>query len=193
MRLRRGQWGAQTRPSMRAKVHPPRDGSKPEHTTMMFSLEVCLRNVVKLRDMQFRAQGGVCFYCHQPVWCHDLHDFAQRQGISRRAAALLQATAEHLTPRSEGGLDTLQNIVAACRFCNATRHRAKRPLSPETYGKRVRARLAMGKWHGLVTAPTKAEHSPLLKTPDQCPAADRRSASGPAPGGYRIRSRPSGR
>ncbi len=44
----------------------------------------------------------------------------------------------------------MHNIVAACWFCNISRHRAKQPLSPYLYGKKVRARLAKGKWHGFV-------------------------------------------
>jgi 5-methylcytosine-specific restriction endonuclease McrA len=108
-----------------------------------------LNKISKIRDMQIRRQNEICYYCSQPIWRRDVSDFAASHGMTRKSAALLQATAEHLVPRSEGGPDTLHNIVAACWFCNVTRHRAKRPLSPEEYGKKVRVRLAKGKWHGF--------------------------------------------
>ena len=56
-------------------------------------------------------------------------------------------TAEHLTPQSEGGSDTADNIRAACWFCNRTRHRMKVVLTPSDYQEYVRKRLAKGKWH----------------------------------------------
>lgn len=108
----------------------------------------------KIKAISFRQQGGTCHYCHQPIWLRDVSDFASRHGFTTRSAALLQATAEHLLARSEGGRDTSQNIVAACLFCNLRRHRAKRPLSPEAFGKKVRSQLAKGKWHGLVARNT---------------------------------------
>ena len=135
---------------MRAKAHPPRDGSKPAHTTMT----IChwryeLKKLSTIRNIQICRQNETCYYCCQPIWHRDLSDFASRHGITRKKAELLRATAEHLVARSEGGHDALHNIVAACWFCNTRRHRAKRPLSPDAYSTKVRARLAKGRWHGF--------------------------------------------
>jgi len=44
-------------------------------------------------------------------------------------------TAEHLVARMDGGKDTRQNIVAACRRCNEMRHALFHGAAPdpETY------------------------------------------------------------
>lgn len=60
---------------------------------------------------------------------------------------MLQCTAEHLIPRSEGGSDMPSNIVAACLHCNGTRHKRKIPPSPGRYLSLVRSRIAEGRWH----------------------------------------------
>ena len=106
-----------------------------------------MKKIPKIRNIRFREQNGLCHYCGQPMWHSEMPAFCSRYGVSTRMAKYFQATAEHLVPRSEGGSDTLQNIVAACSFCNSHRHHAKRPLSPEAYGKRVKAQLAKGRWH----------------------------------------------
>lgn len=41
---------------------------------------------------------------------------------------------DHVLPRSRGGLDTLDNLVCACRSCN----RSKSDKTPEEWG-----------WHGI--------------------------------------------
>ncbi|WP_442789603.1 HNH endonuclease [Novosphingobium sp. SL115] len=136
---------------MRAEAHPPRDGSTPAHTTMTNCHWRCeLNKISKIRNIRRRQQNDVCYYCRQPIWHREISDFASRHGITTKKATLLKATAEHLVPRSECGSDALHNIVAACWFCNSTRHRAKQPLSPDAYGMKVRARLAKGRWHGFV-------------------------------------------
>ncbi|NCP12504.1 MAG: HNH endonuclease [Sphingomonadales bacterium] len=109
-----------------------------------------MNRISRIRNSRIRQQSGNCYYCCQPIWHCELSDFSSRHGITRKKATLLKATAEHLVPRSEGGLDAFHNIVAACWFCNVSRHRAKQPLSPDAYGKKVRARLAKGRWHGFV-------------------------------------------
>lgn len=54
-------------------------------------------------------QGGTCFYCG-------------RQLVMTRPGAIKQprnaATADHLRPLCLGGMDTRENIVAACATCN---------------------------------------------------------------------------
>lgn len=105
-----------------------------------------------IRSARFTAQDGRCYYCRQPMCTGDTAAFARRHGISKRQAKQLCVTAEHLVARSQGGDTSMQNIVAACRFCNLTRHKAPRPLSPSAYSKHVQKRLAGGGWHGLSIA-----------------------------------------
>jgi len=81
-----------------------------------------------LRYHACRAQGGLCFYCRQPMGRN--------------------VTAEHLRARSDGGPDTHENIVAACRYCNLQRHARFAPNAPDpsTYGFYVLLMLAAGLW-----------------------------------------------
>ena len=72
-----------------------------------------------------------------------------RYGSGTRAQQR-QCTAEHLKARCDGGPNSADNIVAACRYCNGQRHRAKRPHAPAAYRCAVRRRMAAGKWHGFV-------------------------------------------
>jgi hypothetical protein len=81
------------------------------------------------------------------MWLHDPKSFARRHGLTRAEANLLQCTAEHLVARCDGGSDSPDNIVAACRHCNSRRHRRPEPLDPLTYRKHVRRRIARGCWH----------------------------------------------
>ena len=71
--------------------------------------------IKRLRRGACAAQGGLCFYCHQ------------RMGRD--------ITAEHLVARMDGGKNTRDNIVAACRRCNAARHALFPGAAPdpETY------------------------------------------------------------
>lgn len=111
--------------------------------------EYDMQSIAKLKNYQYEEQAGRCYYCHQPMWQHDVEQFAQLHGVSKRMARLLQATAEHLVPRSDGGNNKAENVVAACLFCNKTRHKAKIALPPERYRERVARRLAKGQWHRL--------------------------------------------
>ena len=108
-----------------------------------------MRQVRKSRDRCFHAQGGRCYYCRQPMWCADPDIFGRRYGLSEAKARRLQATAEHLIARCEGGSNSAANIVAACRYCNQHRHKAGVALAPAKYQQKVRARLSAGRWHGL--------------------------------------------
>ncbi|MGP6087624.1 HNH endonuclease [Antarctobacter jejuensis] len=105
--------------------------------------------IKKLRRQKWAAQKGRCYYCGQPMWEDCADRFRRKHGVSHRFARLFQSTAEHLTARSAGGADTAGNIVAACLYCNQTRHAAKRPLDPENYRKRVMSRLERGAWTRL--------------------------------------------
>lgn len=77
-----------------------------------------MKNIQDLKSVRFAQQGGKCAYCDQPTWLNDLPGFARKYQRPERSLRWLQATAEHLQPRSEGGADTLKNIVAARLYCN---------------------------------------------------------------------------
>ena len=86
----------------------------------------------RIRDVKMKAQGGLCYFangrCGSPTRTR-----STAFNVSPGLAKMLRCTAEHLTPRSEGGKNGGDDIVAACR-CNQTRHRARRPRRPDAYG-----------------------------------------------------------
>lgn len=86
------------------------------------------RRLSILRYQACRAQGGVCFYCLEPMGA--------------------EVTAEHLRARMDGGRDTRENIVAACRSCNHRRHSLFGLSAPDpgTYGFYVLLMSAAGLW-----------------------------------------------
>ena len=90
-----------------------------------------------IRKRKMIAQKGRCYYCDLPMW-----DVAAATVPLKE----LRCTAEHLHPRSEGGKDISDNIVAACLYCNTMRHRCKQPRSPKAHRQHVRKRMAAGKW-----------------------------------------------
>ena len=77
-------------------------------------------------------QGGRCWYCNR------------RMG----GAGLLECTAEHLLPRSEGGGDGVRNIVAACWYCNQERARLPQVPTPRDFRTHVRLQVKAGLWNG---------------------------------------------
>jgi 5-methylcytosine-specific restriction endonuclease McrA len=115
--------------------------------------------VARRREAKMRAQAGLCHYCSQPMWSGDPTRFRAAYGLSKAGAHLFRCTAEHLKPRCEGGTDSLDNLVAACWFCNVTRHRRKRPLDPDAYRAMVRRRLQAGHWRRLPIAENRAVFS----------------------------------
>lgn len=101
----------------------------------------------KQRLTAFKKQSGRCYYCKSPMWQNNPEEFAIKHGISKSAAARFQCTAEHLLARCDGGKDQESNIVAACLFCNKTRHhKRKNPPNPTEYRKYIKNRLNKGKW-----------------------------------------------
>lgn len=100
----------------------------------------------KIRNQKYTEQNGRCFYCCQPMWSGTSTQFQMKYSVSERRAGWFQCTAEHLVAASEGGATSPENIVAACKFCNQTRHRSKGPLSSEAYKQRVLRRLECGNW-----------------------------------------------
>lgn len=101
----------------------------------------------KSRLIAFKRQNGRCFYCEYPMWLESPEEITASNGIRIADAFRFKCTAEHLVARQDGGKDSRGNIVAACSFCNRTRHRAKSPQNPMIYRKRVIDRLRSGKWH----------------------------------------------
>lgn len=103
-------------------------------------------SVVSIRHRAFVNQMGCCFYCNTPMWEGNPQRFISVYKVTLKQAKLLQCTAEHLTPKSTGGTNNPSNIVAACQFCNRTRHKAKHPLAPERYLDKVKLRVSKGGW-----------------------------------------------
>lgn len=109
-----------------------------------------MRNpICGLRQRAYDAQGGRCFYCQFPMWISDPQRFARRWGVPLSAVQCLRCTAEHLVPVSQCGRDVPGNIVAACSFCNQTRHRSRKVRSPAPYAEYVGRRVLAGRWHSL--------------------------------------------
>ncbi len=100
-----------------------------------------------LRKQAAQRQGGRCFYCGLPMWDANPQEFIVHYGLSPGLAKRFQCTAEHVEARCDGGKDVAANIVAACLFCNATRHKAKHPVDAARHASVVRSRLAQGGWH----------------------------------------------
>lgn len=103
--------------------------------------------LARLRAIALTRQGGRCFYCDLPMWSSEPGPFAARHGLTLRQARWLQATAEHLHPRQDGGPHLASNIAAACLTCNARRHRRRTVPSPQQYRRFVQARVEQGRWH----------------------------------------------
>ncbi|WP_424363818.1 HNH endonuclease [Methylocystis parvus] len=81
------------------------------------------------------------------MWSGSADAFASRYSISVSIAKRFQCTVEHLAPRSEGGKNRRINLAAACKYCNAARHKSARVRPPQIYREHVEKRLAAGKWH----------------------------------------------
>ena len=105
------------------------------------------KTLYRPRQLAYAAQSGLCFYCSCVMWLRSHEELTKPYGITKKQANRLQCTAEHLTPRSEGGSDMASNLVAACLHCNSTRHKRKIPPSPDRYLSQVRSRIARGGWH----------------------------------------------
>lgn len=105
------------------------------------------KSISKHRLATYKRQQGRCYYCGLPMWLKSADELAKGLGVKARTIKGLQCTAEHLVARQDGGDNSTENIVAACRTCNGCRHRKAVPLSPWEHRERVQARLRAGKWH----------------------------------------------
>lgn len=80
----------------------------------------------KNRHAAFVRQGGLCYYCGQPMWERNAKSHALRLNITKLQAQDLRCTAEHRVARQDGGGNRASNIVAAHRKCNADRHKVSK-------------------------------------------------------------------
>jgi hypothetical protein len=85
------------------------------------------------------------------MWEQDSKHFSLTNAIPPRFAKYLKCTAEHLIARQDKGLDTADNVVAACAWCNKMRHfrRTSNAPDPITYRLQVCRMISMGRWHPL--------------------------------------------
>ena len=101
-----------------------------------------------LRRHAIERQAWRCWNCIVRKWLTTPDELpGARQPVA--GAGLLKCTAEHLLARVDGGLDTSENVVAACGRCNWTRHKRKRPPPPppQAYRAEVARRTMRGTWH----------------------------------------------
>jgi hypothetical protein len=101
----------------------------------------------KYRERKALEQHRRCYYCGFPMWSKRPSAFARRFGISLKEAERFHCTAEHLLARRDGGTSRLDNIVAACLFCNSHRHWRRVAPTPEQYRDLVQKRVAKIAWH----------------------------------------------
>lgn len=105
------------------------------------------RRLRAARLAAYLSQGGFCCYCSCPTWLTAPQRFGACYGLTEEETRKLQATAEHLVARCDGGGDEPGNIACACVTCNTGRHACKRPLTAERYLLYVVERMARGAWH----------------------------------------------
>ena len=105
------------------------------------------KNLSVPRLAALKKQSGRCYYCQAPMWIGKPNGFAKKHSISLKQASRFQCTGEHLIARQDGGKDNRKNIVAACKFCNQSRHRRKKAPNAGEFKMHVSQRLARRKWH----------------------------------------------
>lgn len=108
----------------------------------------------QLRRQAFEKQNCRCFYCQLPMWEANQEQFAIEHGIPVRLTKHLKCTAEHLVAQQDKGRDTLENIAAACQWCNRLRHKGRPDKAPDpaTYKSWVRKMVQQGKWHPVAAS-----------------------------------------
>ncbi|QAU34913.1 HNH endonuclease [Janthinobacterium sp. 17J80-10] len=113
-----------------------------------------LKKLRQLRRQAFEKQNHLCYYCKLPMWEQDQQQFARGQGVPARLVKYGRCTAEHLVARKDGGRDLPENIVAACLWCNASRHRGRQHCAPDptAYKTRVSQLVGQGIWHPVIAS-----------------------------------------
>lgn len=104
-------------------------------------------SIKSLRSKAYSHQGGRCHYCGFLMWLSGPAEFARSHSLTLPQARRFQCTGEHVVARQDGGGNVASNIVAACLFCNHTRHARKKPIPASTYKALVTSRLQKSKWH----------------------------------------------
>ena len=116
--------------------------------------------IQKHRFSAFKKQNGCCYYCGALMWIDNPEKFAIDHSMSLKNAKKLQCTAEHLDARCDGGKNTKNNIVAACKHCNQTRHKMKPAPAPEQYKKMIQKSIANNHWHKAQVANSLFKKAP---------------------------------
>ena len=107
------------------------------------------RSPRKAREAAYIQQDARCYYCNQPMWLGNPDDFTRRFNLKESQCRKLQCTAEHLYALKDGGGNGRQNIVAACLYCNQSRHRRRKEIEPQAFKALVERRQSARRWHGI--------------------------------------------
>jgi len=127
------------------------------------------KRIQNLRRQAAERQGWLCYYCQQPMWETDPKSFSARFGLTDRATLHFRCTAEHLAARCDGGRDTKENVVAACRYCNGYRHKRKRPKDAVSYTELVRSRMEQGRWRPVTLIDSPRPCMPVTRCGERYP------------------------
>jgi hypothetical protein len=122
-----------------------------------------IKTVRRLRHQAFVKQACLCFYCELPMWETNQEQFLLSHRLPARLAKHLQCTAEHLLAQQDNGCDTSENIVAACLWCNRSRHqgRSLKAPDPHTYKSQVAEFIAKGHWHPVIASKRLHQRRPF--------------------------------
>lgn len=104
----------------------------------------------KFRIRAYSAQKGRCIWCGCLMWepaLEALPAYEARTGWAIAHPGFVKCTAEHLTPRSDGGRTAAVNIAAACSWCNQVRHRRMKDLTVEAYRALALLRVKQRRWN----------------------------------------------
>lgn len=135
-------------------------------------LELAVPSVVKLRTYVRTPFGRRCALSRRGVFARDGH---RCQYCGGRAESI-----DHVHPRSRGGAHSWDNVVAACRRCNASKR--DRLLSETTLRlARQPAEPPHGSWVALSVSSVPMEWKPYLPawSPDRGTASAERGTASP--------------
>jgi hypothetical protein len=108
---------------------------------------MCSNQIQRHGIQAARKQGFRCWYCTFLMWENDPGASPSHANLPAGLLPRFRCTAEHCLPRSQGGSDAASNIVAACAFCNRTRHRRRNPPTSDAFRNHVARRVRQGRWH----------------------------------------------
>ena len=129
--------------------------------------------VLHLRRIAFKKQNGRCYYCGAFMWIKNQKQFASIHSLSLDNASKLQCTAEHLVAQCDGGKNHKNNIVAACKHCNNSRHIMNPAPAPIPYKEIVERSVADNQWFDLEIINSMFKTAPYREEPRSvsCPSA----------------------